>query len=88
VVLLFSAKWCSTCKEQDPIYEEVKKEFSNINFYDVTTNMNRVEQKHMFKKFKIHGIPTFILYKHSKEVERLVGLQSRTILKEKFSLIN
>jgi len=88
VVLLFSAKWCSTCKDQDPIYEEVKKEFSNINFYDVTTKMNRVEQKLMFKKYEIHGIPTFILYNNNKEVERLVGLQSPTILKEKFSLIN
>jgi len=88
VVLLFSAKWCSTCKKQDPIYEEVKKEFPNINFYDVTINMNKVEQKLMFKKYKIHGIPTFILYKNNKEVERLVGLQSHSILKEKFSLIN
>ena len=86
VVLLFSAKWCGTCKKQEPIYEEVKKELKDIHFYKVASNMNRVEQKLLFKQYKIHGIPTFILFKNAKEVTRFSGLQTKETLKEKFSL--
>jgi len=88
VVLLFSADWCSTCKEQEPIYEEVKKEFKDIHFYEVASKMNRVQQKLLFKQYKIHGIPTFILFKNGEEVTRFSGLQTKEVLKEKFSLLN
>ena len=88
VVLLFSADWCSTCKEQEPIYEEVKTAFQDIHFYEVASKMNRVQQKLLFKQFKIHGIPTFVLFKNGEEVTRFSGLQTKEALKEKFSLLN
>jgi len=88
VVLLFSADWCSTCKEQEPIYEEVKTAFKDIHFYEVASKMNRVQQKLLFKQYKIHGIPTFILFKNGEEVARFSGLQTKEALKEKFSLLN
>jgi thioredoxin 1 len=85
VVLLFSAKWCDTCEKEEPIYEAVKKEFPDIHFYEVSSKLNRVEQKLLFKQFKIHGIPTFILFKNAKEVGRFSGLQTEEALREKFS---
>lgn len=88
VVLLFSAHWCSSCKEQKPAYEVVKKEFSNIHFYEVTSEINRVQQKLMFKRYNIHGIPTFVLFKNAKEFKRVSGLQTEETLRESFSAIN
>ncbi|WP_297442086.1 thioredoxin family protein [Sulfurimonas sp.] len=89
VVLLFSAKWCPTCTKEKPIFEKVKKEFPGIHFYDVTTDMNKVQQKLAFRFYKIHGIPTFVMYKNAKEVKRFSGLKSEEELKEYFSsLIN
>ncbi|WP_457743780.1 thioredoxin family protein [Sulfurimonas sp.] len=85
VVLLFSANWCSTCKEEEPIYKEVKKEFPDIHFYEVASNLKKVEQKLLFKQYKLHGIPTFILFKNAHEVSRFSGLQTKESLKEKFS---
>ena len=85
VVLLFSAKWCGTCKKQKPTYEAAKREFKNIHFYNVMENMNRVQQKLLFQEYKIHGIPTLILYKEGKEFERLSGLQTQEELEKEFS---
>jgi len=85
VVLLFSAKWCGTCTKQKPAYEAVKKEFKNIHFYNVMEDMNRVEQKLLFKEYKIHGIPTFILFKNGKELERFSGLKTEDELRKEFS---
>lgn len=85
VVLLFSAKWCSTCVKQKPAYEAVKKEFPEIHFYNVMENMNRVEQKLLFKEYNIHGIPTMILYKDGKEFKRFSGLKTKEQLSEEFS---
>jgi len=85
VVLLFSAKWCDTCQKEKPIYEKVKQEFPNIHFYDVTTNMNKVQQKLAFRFYKIHGIPTFVMYKNAKEVGRFSGLKSAEKLRKEFS---
>jgi len=85
VVLLFSAKWCDTCEKEKPLYEAVKKEFPEVHFYDVSENMNRVEQKLIFKKYAIHGIPTFILFRNAKEFNRFSGLKTKAELREKFS---
>lgn len=84
VVLLFSAEWCESCRKIKPAYEIMKKEFPNIRFYEVTTNLSRIEQKLMFKRYQIHGIPTFILYKNGKEIERVSGLQTHLQLREHF----
>jgi thiol-disulfide isomerase/thioredoxin len=87
VVLLFSAEWCSTCKEIKPSYEEVKKEFPDIHFYEVTSDVNRVQQKLMFKRYDIHGIPTFIIFNNAKEVDRFNGLQTKEELREYFKIL-
>ena len=84
VVLLFSADWCDTCKKIKPTYELVKKEFPDIHFYEVTSEANRVQQKLMFERYDIHGIPTFILFHNAKEVERFSGLQTHDELREHF----
>lgn len=87
VVLLFSADWCSTCRDIKPSYELVKKEFPDIHFHEVTSDVNRVQQKVMFKRYDIHGIPTFVLFNHAKEVERFSGLQTPDELRDHFKTL-
>lgn len=87
VVLLFSADWCDTCQKIKPSYQQVKKEFPDIHFYEVTSDVNRVQQKLMFKRYDIHGIPTFVLFNHTKEMERFSGLQTSDELREHFKTL-
>ncbi|MFH1955741.1 MAG: thioredoxin [Patescibacteria group bacterium] len=66
----FYADWCGPCKVMTPIIEELEKtlgdkiSFSKIN---VDTDMETA-QKH-----SIMSIPTFVLEKDGKELDRKLG---------------
>ncbi len=87
VVLLFSADWCNDCEKIKPSYELVKKEFPDIHFYEVTSDVNRVQQKLMFKRYDIYGIPTFVLFSNGKEINRFSGSQTQDELREHFKIL-
>jgi len=88
VVLLFSADWCGSCIKQKPIYEEVKKEFPNINFYLVSSDLDKLQQKILFKLHNIKGLPSFVLFKDGIEQNRLIGFKTKEVLKSNFLKIN
>ena len=88
IVLLFSAEWCSSCVKQKPIYEAVKKEFPNINFYLVSSDLDKLQQKVLFKLHSIKGLPSFVLFKDGIEQNRLIGFKTKEELELNFSKIN
>jgi thioredoxin 1 len=69
----FSAAWCGPCRALKPVFEEVKSQFSNVKFeeYDVDTAYEEAAQ------FGIRSVPTVVLVKDGKEVDRFTGLQSK-----------
>ena len=68
----FSAAWCGPCRMLAPIFENLKPKFGNVNFinYDVDQQFEEAS------KYSIRSVPTVIIEKDGKEVERFVGLQS------------
>lgn len=68
----FSAAWCGPCRMLAPIFENLKPKFENVNFtsYDVDQQFEEAS------KYSIRSVPTVIIEKDGKEVERFVGLQS------------
>lgn len=75
----FWAEWCQPCKIQGPIVSSLADETDNkakICKLDVEKN------KKIAAKYGIKNIPTIIIYKNGKEVERLVGLKTKAILKK------
>jgi len=88
VVLLFSADWCGSCVKQKPIYEEVKKEFPNIDFYLVSSDLDKLQQKVLFRLHNIKGLPSFVLFKDGIEQNRLIGFKTKEELKLTFSKIS
>ena len=85
VVLLFSAKWCGTCKKQKPIYQKIQNKFEEIHFYVIGSELHRIKQKLLFKYYNIKALPTFVIFKEGKEQTRLIGLQTEEKLREAFS---
>lgn len=70
----FGASWCGPCRVLAPILSEVKSQFKNVLFteHDVDDDMDEV------MKYGVRSVPTVILIKDGVEVERIVGLSSKT----------
>lgn len=77
------AGWCGPCRALAPTIEELAKEYAGkvlIGKLDVDENPRTTEQ------FQIFTIPTLLVMKEGKEVDRIVGLCPKnhieTILKK------
>lgn len=75
VLVDFWATWCGPCKRQAPIVEELAEEGYAVGKADVD------EQPGLAQQFRIMSIPTLVIFKGGKEVERFVGLTSKDVLR-------
>jgi thioredoxin 1 len=69
----FSAVWCGPCRALAPIMNEVKTQFSNVVFeeYDVDVAYDEAT------KYGVRSVPTVIIEKDGKEVNRFAGMSSK-----------
>ncbi|MBU4381239.1 thioredoxin [Patescibacteria group bacterium] len=70
----FFATWCGPCRAMLPIVEETVSELQGkIEFekVDVDSNSPRAQE------FGVMSIPTFVLLKDGKEVDRKMGMISK-----------
>lgn len=79
VLVDFWATWCGPCRRQAPIVEELANDFAGkVKVGKVDVDKNRsVSQKYI-----IRSIPTIIIFKDGKVMERLVGLRSKAELEK------
>lgn len=75
----FWASWCQPCKIQAPIISNLA---DDINKKAKICKLNIEENPQIAKKLKIKNIPTIIIFKNGKEIERLIGLKTKNILKK------
>lgn len=78
-LLDFNAPWCAPCRSQEPILETLAQ---NYDGKAVIASINVDETQDVAVRFGIRSIPTLVIFKDSKEIQRLVGLQSEVTLSE------
>ncbi len=75
----FWAEWCGPCKMQGPIIDEIANEMGDkFNICKLDTDKN-IE---IAQKYEITSIPSIILFKNGKQVEKVIGLQPKERLLE------
>lgn len=77
-LLDFYADWCGPCKIMAPVFEEIEKDYAGkIEFQKVDVEAN----EQLAGQYDIRSIPTFVLVKDGKEVDRKMGAMPKEMLK-------
>ena len=74
VLVDFWADWCMPCKMMAPILNEVAEATDGTA---TIYKLNVDEQQQVAAKYGIRNIPTMILFKDGKEVERIIGVKPK-----------
>jgi thioredoxin 1 len=85
VLVDFWAAWCAPCRMMAPVLNDVAGEL-NGNAHVGKVDIEKYQS--LAQKFKVRNIPTMILFKNGKEVNRIVGVKSKDFLLQVISKIN
>lgn len=78
VVIDFYATWCPPCQKLGSIFEGVAKEFTDITFIKVDTEV----LGELTNKYGIRALPTLIVLENGEPVSKIVGLKSEATIKK------
>ena len=77
VIVDYWASWCGPCRIMAPRFEELSNEMAKVKFAKLSTE----EAPEIAQQFDVMSIPTLILFKDGKEVDRMIGALPKEYLK-------
>jgi thioredoxin 1 len=80
VVVDLWAEWCGPCKMLEPILEQIADE-NRDRMKVVKLNIDQNQETPL--KFNVMNIPTLLLFKNGKEIDRVVGAFPKRQLAQK-----
>lgn len=76
----FFATWCGPCQAMSPVLDKLKAEMgSQVRVLKIDVDKNQ----EVAAKFKVRGVPTFVLFKKGEIVWRQSGGMDLSTLKSK-----
>jgi thioredoxin 1 len=77
VLVDFESPWCRPCRDQKPIIETLARRFKGEARI---IELNIDENRQFAIQLGITSIPTLIIFKNGRELQRFVGLQPAEVL--------
>ena len=80
IVIDFYGDWCVPCKRFAPKFEEISKEFPELDFakYDIS-----LDDKVLATRLEIRSVPCIIVFNKGEEVDRILGEQTEDDFRDK-----
>lgn len=76
-LLDFWAPWCAPCQTMAPVIEELEKELKGkVEIEKINVDENQAKAS----EYGVMSIPTYIILKDGKEVDRKIGVTSKADL--------
>ena len=70
IIVDFWAPWCGPCKSFAPVFEDTAMGFPLKALF---AKVNTETEQFLGSRFKIRSIPTLVIFKDGKEIERVSG---------------
>ena len=83
VLVDFWAPWCGPCRIVGPVLDKLSSEYQNkLKF----TKLNVDDNQEIAAKFDVRGIPCMVIFKHGRELDRIIGAYPEAELRGKIDL--
>ena len=78
------AEWCGPCKMMNPVIEELSVEYDGRV---VVGKLNVDDNPEVPTQYNVRGIPTFLLFKNGELKGKIVGAQTKQVLKDQIEAL-
>ncbi|KAH9619870.1 hypothetical protein KSS87_019784 [Heliosperma pusillum] len=78
LVVNFTASWCGPCKMIAPAIDAMANNFTDVHFAKIDVD----HLQDVSQEFSVQAMPTFVLLKQGKEVDRIVGAKKDELEKK------
>lgn len=79
VLVDFYADWCGPCKMMAPTIEQLAEELADIA---VIGKLNVDDSEEIAAQYGIMSIPTLVVFKDGKAVNKVIGVQSKEVVEK------
>ena len=76
------APWCSPCRIISPILEEMARDYAGKIFFG---KLNVDENRQVATQYQTMSIPTILVFKNGKLVDRIVGAMPRRLMEPRIT---